>query len=104
MAFFVLGLIFICPQLFINQYGYGNSCLTCSLSFNIKLSRQQETRAKRYQALFKYHIPEEELGRIRSATHSDMALGNERFKEEIEKLTGRRVTPRKRGRKSSQMD
>ncbi|GGN28735.1 transposase [Marinomonas arctica] len=53
----------------------------------LKLSRQQETRAKRYQALFKYHIPEEELGRIRSATHSDMALGNERFKEEIEKLT-----------------
>ena len=53
----------------------------------LKLSFQQETRAKRYQALFKYHIPEEELGRIRSATHSDMALGNERFKEEIEKLT-----------------
>ncbi|QRV22478.1 transposase [Marinomonas foliarum] len=70
----------------------------------LKLSFQQETRAKRYQALFKYHIPEEELGRIRSATHSDMALGNDRFKEEIEKLTGRRVTPRKRGRKPSQMD
>jgi putative transposase len=33
-----------------------------------------------------------------------MALGNDRFKEEIEKLTGRRVTPRKRGRKPSQMD
>ncbi|MGO2356193.1 MAG: hypothetical protein ACTH58_15845 [Marinomonas foliarum] len=70
----------------------------------LKLSRQQETRAKRYQALFKYHIPEEELGRIRSATHSDMALGNDRFKEEIEKLTGRRVTPRTRGRKPSQMN
>ncbi|MCS7485713.1 hypothetical protein UA24_04305, partial [Marinomonas sp. BSi20414] len=62
-------------------------------------SFQQETRAQHYQALFKYHIPEEELGRIRSATHSDMALGNERFKEEIEKLTGRRVTPMQRGRK-----
>lgn len=70
----------------------------------LKLSHQQETRAKRYQALFKYHIPEAELGRVRSATHSDMALGNERFKEEIEKLTGRRVTPRKRGRKPSQTD
>lgn len=70
----------------------------------LKLSCQQETRAKRYQALFKCHIPEEELGRIRSATHSDMALGNDRFKEEIEKLTGRRVTSRKRGRKPSQMD
>jgi putative transposase len=70
----------------------------------LKLSRQQETRAKRYQALFKCHIPEEELGRIRSATHSDMALGNDRFKEEIETLTGRRVMPRTRGRKPSQMD
>ncbi|WP_421847781.1 hypothetical protein [Marinomonas sp.] len=50
------------------------------------------------------NIPEEELGRIQSATHSDMALGNERFKEEIEKLTGRRVMPRKRGRKPSQID
>ena len=65
----------------------------------LKLSFQQETRAKRYQALFKYHIQEEELGRIQSATHSDMAQGNERFKEEIEKLTGRRVTSMQRGRK-----
>ncbi|WP_067215612.1 hypothetical protein [Marinomonas gallaica] len=47
---------------------------------------------------------DEELGRTRSAMHSDMALGNARFKEEIEQLTGRRVTPRKRGRKQSQMD
>ena len=69
-----------------------------------KLSYQQRTRAKRYQALFKYHIPEEELGRIRNATQSDMVLGDDRFKEEIEALTGRRVTPRKRGRKPSQMD
>ncbi|WP_417504806.1 transposase [Marinomonas gallaica] len=69
----------------------------------LKLSRQQRTRAKRYQALFKYHISDEELGRIRSATHSDMALGNARFKDEIEQLTGRRVTSRKRGRKPSQV-
>ena len=69
----------------------------------LKLGHQQKTRAKRYQALFKYHTPDEELGRIRSTTHSDMGLGNERFKEQIEQLTGRRVTPRKRGRKPSQM-
>ena len=70
----------------------------------LKLGHQQRIRAKRYQALFKYHIPEEELGRIRNATQSNMALGDERFKEEIEALTGRRVTPKKRGRKPSQMD
>lgn len=33
--------------------------------------------------------------------HAGMALGNERFKEGIAKLTGGRVTPRKRGRKPS---
>ncbi|WP_425641983.1 hypothetical protein ACPUEK_01030 [Marinomonas gallaica] len=70
----------------------------------LELGQQQRTRAKRYQALFKYHIPDEELGRIRSATHSDMVLGSDRFKGEIEAFTGRRVTPKKRGRKPSQME
>ena len=65
----------------------------------MQLSRQQKDRAKRYQALFKVHVSDEELGRISTATQSDMALGNDRFKEEIETLTGRRVSPMKRGRK-----
>ncbi|WP_157789868.1 hypothetical protein [Marinomonas sp. BSi20584] len=49
----------------------------------IQLSRQQKGCAKRYQALFKVHVSHEELGRVRTATQSDMALGNDRFKEEI---------------------
>jgi putative transposase len=68
----------------------------------IQLSRQQKGRAKRYQALFKINVSDEELGRVRTITQSDMALGNEIFKEGIEMLIGRRVTPRKRGRKPSQ--
>ena len=70
----------------------------------IQFSRRQKGRAKRYQALFKVQVSDKELGRVRTITQSDMALGNDRFKEEIEKLTGRRVSPMKRGRKSSQMD
>lgn len=68
----------------------------------IQLSRQQKNRAKRYQVLLKAHLSDEELGRIRSTTQSDMALGNDKFKEKIEKLTGRRVSSMKRGRKPVQ--
>ena len=49
----------------------------------MQLSRQQKGRVKRYQALFKVHLSDEELGGVRTATQSDMALGNDRFKEEI---------------------
>jgi putative transposase len=52
------------------------------------LSRQQKDRSKRYQALFKAHVSDEELGRVRTATQSDMTLVNDRFKEDIEMLTG----------------
>ncbi|AWX99154.1 hypothetical protein A8139_03415 [Marinomonas primoryensis] len=67
----------------------------------MQLSHQQKDRAKRYQALFKADISDSEITGVRTATQSDMALGNDRFKEEIETLTGRRVSPMKRGRKSS---
>jgi hypothetical protein len=40
------------------------------------------------------------LGRVRTAIQSDMALGNDKFKEEIETLTGRRISPIKRGRRA----
>lgn len=39
------------------------------------------------------------LTQIRTASNSGMILGNDRFKQEIEALTGRRVTPLKRGPK-----
>lgn len=53
-----------------------------------QLSRQQKDRSKRYQTLLKVHISDEELGRVRTATQSDMTLVNDRFKEDIEMLTG----------------
>ena len=68
----------------------------------IQFSRRQKGRAKRYQALFKVQVSDKELGGVRTATQSDMVLGNDIFKEGIEMLIGRRVTPRKRGRKPSQ--
>jgi putative transposase len=39
------------------------------------------------------------ITRIRESTNMGLALGNDRFKQEIEKLTGRRVRSLKRGPK-----
>ena len=45
-----------------------------------------------------HYMEDELLSDIRLALNKGMALGNERFKSEIETLSGRRVTDGKRGR------
>ena len=37
--------------------------------------------------------------KIRTASHQSMALGSDRFKQEVQELTGNRVRPLKRGPK-----
>ena len=58
-----------------------------------------EACATAYRALFRGYLDKPILTRIRQATNQGMALGNERFQEEIERLAGRRVKPLKRGPK-----
>jgi len=48
--------------------------------------------------LFSHHIESELLNEIRTSTYKGMVVGNDRFKEEIETLTGRRLKSKKRGR------
>lgn len=55
-------------------------------------------RALVYRDLFKTHVTGELLDDIRQAAKTGMALGHERFKQEIEVLTNRRQIPQKRGR------
>ena len=55
-------------------------------------------RQKNYRALFAHHVDCELLEEIRANTNTGMAVGHDRFKEEIERLTGRRVKAKKRGR------
>ncbi len=55
-------------------------------------------RQENYQMLFKHHISVEMLKDIRNSLNKGLALGDGRFKEEVEKLTGQRVTERKAGR------
>lgn len=63
-----------------------------------------EQRTAAYRELFRGQLDSEildseMLNTIRQSTNQGMALGNERFKEEIERLAGRRVTPMKKGPK-----
>lgn len=55
-------------------------------------------RRKNYRALFERHVEDESLAEIRASANKGLALGNDRFKDEIEALTGRRVKAKKRGR------
>jgi len=63
-----------------------------------KLGRTAAVREESYRALFDAHIDGQLVAKISSALNKGMALGNERFKDEIERLHGRRVRPCKMGR------
>ena len=64
----------------------------------MKLGKRKDVRMERYRALFVHHVEDKLLTEIREGLNKGMALGNERFKEEIEELTGRRLTSKKVGR------
>ena len=56
-------------------------------------------RVATYRELFEGRLDTELLDPIRQSTNQGMALGDGRFREEIECLTGRRAGPQKRGPK-----
>ncbi|WP_298220208.1 hypothetical protein [Halothiobacillus sp.] len=47
-------------------------------------------------SLFQAHIDPKQTDAIRSATNQNRALGNQRFREEVARLTGRRTEETKR--------
>lgn len=63
------------------------------------LGDTSESRALAYRGLFRGHMDMALLTQIRQAVNQGMALGNERFKQEISQLSGRRVKNLKRGPK-----
>jgi putative transposase len=65
----------------------------------IRLGKTITQRTRAYRQLFRYQLDEGLLNEIRMASNKGMALGNDRFKKQVEKLTGRRVTEMKRGPK-----
>lgn len=64
----------------------------------IALASESKERRENYRELFKYQVEGKLLEDIRTVTNQGMVLGNERFTEEVEVLTGRRMTAKKMGR------
>jgi putative transposase len=64
----------------------------------IRLGMDKLERSQIYRDLFKSHVDGELLEDIRQAAKTGMALGQDRFKQEIEVLTNRRQSSQKRGR------
>jgi putative transposase len=64
----------------------------------LRLGNDTATRLVEYQKLFDIILLSEKLDEIRTASRKGMAMGSNRFKLEIEQLTGRRVTEVQKGR------
>ena len=65
----------------------------------LQLGHDAPAREDAYRALFKPHLDFDDDAKIREATAKGLAVGSERFKQEIERLSGLRVTERRRGPK-----
>ena len=64
-----------------------------------RLGQDPRDRREAYRALFKVHLDEALVERIREATNGNYALGSQRFQAEIERALGRRATRGKAGRR-----
>lgn len=63
-----------------------------------RLGRQEKKRLSAYRQLFRAALSKADLEAIREATNKGWVLGNDRFREKIEQLSGRRTTAKARGR------
>jgi len=81
----------------INGLGKMSSLCTPHREY-MSLGKTASDRQKNYRQLFDRHVEGELLEEIRTNTQRGMAIGNNRFKEELEALTGRRLKSKKRGR------
>jgi putative transposase len=64
----------------------------------LALGRDEGERQAAYRGLFRYQLDPGVIDEIRAATSHGLVVGSERFKDEIQTLLKRRVTPAKRGR------
>ena len=64
----------------------------------LKLGETKQDRIEKYLAYCEQTTNEELLKEIRDSTNKGLAIGDESFKMEVEKMTGRRVRALKSGR------
>lgn len=75
-----------------------NSDLCTAHPIYLALGSSKIKRLARYRSLFKEYLNSRLLTDIRENTNSCLAIGNDKFKHEIERLTGRKMSKGKRGR------
>lgn len=63
-----------------------------------QLGETNSERTSNYRELFESHVEGDLLQDIRYALNKGLVLGTERFKSEVEELTGRRVRPKIRNK------
>jgi len=80
-----------------NGYGKDGMCITPHPLYT-ELGRTDEERTCAYRELFSTHLDYEQLHDVREALNQELVLGGSYFKEKIEAMTDRRVTPGKPGR------
>ena len=80
-----------------NALGVPSSLLTPHPEY-LKLGRYPKQRRERYRALFASALDPDLMEKISTLTDKGLALGNDRFKVEIEAQCQRRVTPGRVGR------
>lgn len=84
------------------RYAYGDAGANLNWLIEhdryLALDRSEEARRVAYRGLFKSEFDAEELTAIRDCTHKGWALGDERFRAQIETLGDRRAMPAMKGR------
>ena len=80
-----------------NAYGTQNKLITLHPIF-LQLGASAKIRQENYRALFSSSLGKDEIHAIQTAARFSTPLGNERFKEQIEKATGQKIGQVKRGR------
>jgi len=79
-----------------NAMGEPNAFISSHLEYR-RLGKSPQERQAAYRQLFKHHVSEESVNAIREATNKAWVLGNDRFKQRIQKQLERRVEPAARG-------
>ncbi len=79
--------------------GLGKESTLCTPhALYLSLGKDSSAQQTNYRQLFSSRIDGKLIDNIRHNTNRGMAIGNERFKQELEALTGKRMQPSKRGR------
>ena len=86
-----------------NAYGESNGLVTHHWLFK-KLGNTDEARHHAYRELFSNALEHEQLHQLRAAVQTGTPLGNDRFREQIERATGNRTGQLRRGRPARQTE